>query len=94
MGSSYDVTIDHPIGQNPNQEADDDENEQIDKPKNLALWDYIFKVPAFEWLLATFCREFHLVSDSTNPIGQKIIQILLFSQKIKREIGACLQYDF
>lgn len=79
------MTIDHLIGQNPNQEANDDENEQIDKPEGLALWDYIFKAPAFNWLLATFCREFHLVSYSMNPIGQKIVQFLLFSQKIKRE---------
>lgn len=85
VGGSYDVTIDHLIGQNPNQEANDDENAQIDTPTHLALWGYIFKAPAFEWLLATFCREFHLVSDSINLIGQTIIQFLLFSQKIKRE---------
>jgi hypothetical protein len=85
------ATIDQLIGQEYNEEADEEENEEINKPEHLAYRDFIFKAPAYEWLLASLRREFHLASaepNSMNTIRRKIIYSLPSSHKVSRKKSA------
>lgn len=77
--------------QEPNKGADEEENEETYMPEHLAYRDFIFKAPAYEWLLANLRREFHLCPaepNSMDAIRRKILSSLPSSHKVSRKKSA------
>lgn len=85
---SNEARIGNLIDQDPIEETEEEDNEEMNEPEQFAYRNLNFKAPAYEWLLASFCREFHLASaelSSMKAIRRKIIGSLPLPYKISRK---------
>jgi hypothetical protein len=74
-----------------NDGADEEVDGEINKPEYLAYRDFIFKTPAYEWLLTNLRRELHLAPaepSSMDSIRRKIINSLPSSHKVSKKKSA------
>jgi hypothetical protein len=72
-------------------EAGEEENEEINMPELLAYRNFIFKNPAYGWLLVSLRREFLLAPvelNSMEAIRRGIVYPLPTSHKISRKQSA------
>lgn len=77
------VDTDPSIDSKEESEHGDEETNSTELP---AYRNFIFETPAYEWLLASLRREFHLLAEPNlmRAIRQEIIRVLPRSRKVSR----------
>lgn len=98
--SNWYQNLEHPVDDEPPgsettvddlMDLDSYEDEEVNMPEILAYRNFIFKLPAYKWLLANLRREFLLAAPEPNymeAIRQKIIQCLPSSRIVSRRRSA------
>ncbi|KAI9764589.1 MAG: hypothetical protein M1840_008318 [Geoglossum simile] len=91
FGDLNEANVDDLVDRKPNEEAGEGVYEETNMPELSAYRDFIFKAPAYEWLLASLRREFLLSPaepNSMEDIRRQIICSLPSSHKVSRKKSA------
>ena len=90
-GAFPDAIHETSVDSSMSQGSSEEENEEADAPTLLAYRDFVFRSPAYEWLLASLRREFLLAPAEPNymeTIKQEIVRFLPSSSKVSRKSSA------
>jgi hypothetical protein len=82
------ASVDDLINQDSNEEAKDEENKETSILKYPAYQDFIFKAPAYEWLIANLRKECFLAPaepNSMEAIRREIIYSLPSPHEVSRK---------